>query len=73
MVETTRRNILLWTIGFLGIISIPSFLDHYLFFLSGQVEYIVGKNRWDLVLLNIVGFLLFLIPLRYRRKADWKS
>ena len=71
--ELNRRTILLGIIGFLGIISIPSFLDHYLYFLTGQIENIAKQNRWDLVLLNIVGFLLFLIPLNYRRKADWQS
>lgn len=73
MVEVNRRNIILGIIGFLGIISIPSFLDHYVYFLTGQIENIAKKGRWDLVMLNIVGFLLFLIPLNYRRKADWKS
>jgi protein-S-isoprenylcysteine O-methyltransferase Ste14 len=73
MVELSRRNIILGIIGFVGIISIPSFLDHYIYFLTGQIESIAKQGRWDLVLLNIVGFLLFLIPLNYRRKADWKS
>lgn len=73
MVELSRRNIILGIIGFVGIISIPSFLDHYIYFLTGQIESIAKQGRWDLVLLNIVGFLLILIPLNYRRKADWKS
>lgn len=73
MVEVNRRNILLGIIGFAGIISIPSFIDHYLYFLTGQIENIAKQGRWDLVAINIIGFLLFLIPLNYRRKADWKS
>ena len=73
MVEINRRNILLGIIGFVGLISIPSFLDHYIYFLTGQIENIAKQGRWDLVALNIIGFLLFLIPLNYRRKADWKS
>jgi protein-S-isoprenylcysteine O-methyltransferase Ste14 len=73
MVELNRRNIVIGIIGFLGLISIPSFLDHYIYFLTGQIENIAKEGRWDLVALNIIGFLLFLIPLNYRRKADWKS
>lgn len=73
MVELSRRNIILGIIGFVGLISIPSFLDHYIYFLTGQIESIAKQGRWDLVALNIIGFLLFLIPLNYRRKADWKS
>lgn len=73
MVKLSRRNIIIGIIGFLGLISIPSFLDHYIYFLTGQIESIAKQGRWDLVALNIIGFLLFLIPLNYRRKADWKS
>lgn len=73
MVEISRRNILLGVVGFLGLLSVPSFVDHYLYFIGGQVERIAFQNRWDLVLLNVAGFLLFLIPLQFRRKADWKS
>lgn len=73
MVQLSRRNIILGVIGFISLISIPSFLDHYIYFLTGQIESIAKQGRWDLVALNIVGFLLFLIPLNYRRKADWKS
>lgn len=67
------RKILAATLILLALISLPSFLEHFQFFISGQFEAIMKKNRWDLVLLNIVGFLLFLIPLNYRRKTDWKS
>lgn len=68
-----RRSIILGILGFLSLISLPSFLDHFLYFIGGQVEKIAFQNRWDLVLLNIAGFLLFIIPLQFRRKADWKS
>lgn len=73
MVKLSRRNIVIGVIGFFGLISIPSFIDHYIYFLTGQIESIAKQGRWDLVALNIIGFLLFLIPLNYRRKADWKS
>ncbi len=71
--ELSWRKILAGTVLFLAVLSLPSFLEHFQFFISGQFEAIMKKNRWDLVLLNIIGFLLFLIPLNYRRKTDWKS
>ncbi|MDY7081028.1 MAG: methyltransferase [Halobacteria archaeon] len=68
-----RRSFAFGFIAALAIVSIPSFLDHYIFFISGQVKPAVIGGRWDIVALNVVGFLVFLIPLAYRRKADWKS
>lgn len=71
--ELDRRSLVLGATVFLCLISIPSFLEHYLYFMTGQVEEVVFKGRWDLVMLNVLGFLLFVIPLHFRRKADWKS
>jgi protein-S-isoprenylcysteine O-methyltransferase Ste14 len=31
------------------------------------------KNQWHIVVLNIVLFLTFLIPLSFRRKVNWKE
>lgn len=71
--ELDFRKGLIGALALIGVVSIPSFIDHYLFFVTGQIDQIIIQNRWDLVALNIAGFLLFLIPLAYRRKADWKS
>lgn len=56
----------------LGVIALPSFSRHFFYLLTPQIEEIAIQQRWDLVILNILGFLLFLLPLQYRRKADWK-
>jgi protein-S-isoprenylcysteine O-methyltransferase Ste14 len=81
-VGTTARGILAgidnrsFVVGFVAaaaLFSLPSFLDHYLYFMTGQVNQVVIRRRWDLVAINVVGFLFFLVPLTYRRKADWKS
>jgi len=69
----TYRKWVFSILGILGLIGLPSFWDHLSFFLSGQVDQLVIQQRWDLVALNIGGFLLFLLPLAYRRKADWQS
>lgn len=68
-----KRSFLLGAITALALVSIPSFLDHYLYFITGQVNDVVIRNRWDIVAINVLGFLVFLLPLAYRRKADWQS
>lgn len=68
-----RRSFLFGTLTGLALISFPSFLNHLLYFLSGQVEMIVFQGKWDIVALSIIGFLAFLIPLNYRRRANWRS
>ncbi len=70
--ELYYRKILLLIVFAAGILSTPSFIEHFLYFITGQVETVIQGN-WKLVALNIIGFLLFLIPLRYRRKADWRA
>jgi protein-S-isoprenylcysteine O-methyltransferase Ste14 len=44
-----------------------------MYFLSGQAKMIVFQGKWDIVALSIIGFLAFLIPLNYRKRADWRS
>ncbi len=53
--------------------GLPSFIQHARFFITGQVEAMVVQNRWDLVGLNILLFLIFLVPLNFRKKVNWKS
>jgi len=68
-----KRSFIFGTLTGLAIISFPSFLNHLMYFLSGQVELIIFQGKWDIVALIIIGFLAFLIPLNYRRRANWRS
>lgn len=68
-----KRSFLFGIFTGLAAVSFPSFLNHLLYFLSGQVEMIVFQGKWDIVALSIIGFLAFLIPLNYRRRANWRS
>ena len=68
-----KRSFILGVVAATAVFSVPSFLDHYLFFITGQINQVVIESRWDIVALNIAGFLFFLVPLTFRRKADWKS
>ncbi len=68
-----KRKILLGVLFVLILISLPSFIRHASYFILGHVEAMVIKNRWDLVLINMILFLIFLIPLNFRKKLNWKS
>jgi len=68
-----RRSFLIGVAAGLFILNLPGFFHHLEYFLSGQVEKAVIQQNWKFVALNALGFLLFLIPLRYRRKTDWRA
>ncbi len=68
-----KRKILLGLLFVLVLISLPSFIRHARWFISGHVEAMVIQNRWDLVGLNILLFTIFLIPLNFRKRVNWKS
>ncbi len=68
-----KRKVLLGLLIIVALVGLPSFVRHARWFITGQVESMVVQNRWDLVLLNIFLFLIFLIPLNFRKKIDWKS
>lgn len=60
----------------LGIVSVPvifinDFYDHFYAYLTGNVIGGILIDHWDIVLISIVLFLSFLIPLSYRRKVKW--
>lgn len=69
----SKRKIALLFLALVGIASLPSFLEHAAWFLSGEVESLVVEGRWDLVTLNAALFLAFLLPLSFRRRIEWKS
>jgi methanethiol S-methyltransferase len=49
------------------------FVDHIgSHFTGGAIDNVIRDN-WYVVVLNIVIFLTFLIPLKFRRKIDWKE
>lgn len=68
-----RRSLFIGAVLGLFVANLPSFLNHLSYFLTGQITQMMYQGNWFLVALNVVGFLLFLIPLKYRRKADWRS
>lgn len=49
------------------------FSDHIGSHLTGGALPNIVRQEWYLVLTNIIIFLTFLIPLRFRRTVDWKE
>lgn len=47
------------------------FYHHFEVYFSGNIINHIITKEWRVVVLSIVLFLLFLIPLSYRRKANW--
>jgi protein-S-isoprenylcysteine O-methyltransferase Ste14 len=49
------------------------FYEHFRAHFSGNIVDDVITGEWHVVVLNIALFTSFLIPLTFRRKADWKE
>ncbi|OGP63465.1 MAG: hypothetical protein A2V65_11560 [Deltaproteobacteria bacterium RBG_13_49_15] len=69
------RNLI--RISLTGLLIIPilvfykEFYLHFRGYLTGNIITMVLTRQWHIVLLSILLFLAFLIPLSYRRKATW--
>ncbi len=55
------------------IIFYQDFSIHFLYHFTGSVLTNVITLQWHIVILNIVLFLSFLIPLSFRKKINWKE
>ncbi|MDY6965505.1 MAG: methyltransferase [Halobacteriota archaeon] len=53
------------------ILYFDDFSEHFYVYLTGNVLTSVITEEWEIVLLSVMLFLLFLIPLSFRRKANW--
>jgi protein-S-isoprenylcysteine O-methyltransferase Ste14 len=76
--DPARRWNLLARLGLLGLflsmfLFWDHFYEHFRAHLTGGVADDVITGEWHVVLLNIALFCSFLIPLTFRRKADWKE
>ncbi len=55
------------------LIFLPAFFNHFYNYLTGSIITNVIMQQWHIVLISVVIFIALLIPLSYRRKADWKE
>ncbi len=51
----------------------PPFLHHFKFYLTGSNVLISITQEWHIVILSIVMFVSFLVPLSFRKKTDWSG
>ena len=69
----TVARIALLAFGLSAVAFIPDFVAHTRSHFTGSVSASMIEGRWHVVALNILVFVSFLIPLSFRRKADWKE
>lgn len=62
---------LLVVLAFVPFIYWQPFYEHFYAYLTGTIISNVITSQWGIALLSIAFFLLFLIPLNYRRRAKW--
>lgn len=55
------------------IIFYKDFFQHIYSHFTGTILTSVITHQWHIVLINILIFISFLIPLSFRRKIDWKE
>ena len=65
------NRILLGIIGLVPFIFIQPFYHHFKVYITGTIISDIVTRQWHLVLISIVVFGLFLIPLTYRKRAKW--
>lgn len=66
------RAILL-VLALIPVIFIADFIEQFRSHFTGSLLPSTITNQWHIVILNIVLFLSFLIPLSFRRKVNWKE
>lgn len=68
---TILLRIILLALIIFPIIYYDVFYQHFYVYLTGNVITYVIQKQWHVVLISIVLFCAFLIPLSYRRRAAW--
>ncbi len=64
-------RILLFLLILFPLIFIQKFYNHFYAYLTGNVLNDIIIGNWKIVLISIVLFCAFLIPLSYRKKTSW--
>lgn len=76
LIEITDHKNLPLRIFFVVLISLPlfhfsDFYQHFYVYLTGNIITRIFTQQWHLVLVSVLIFLAFLIPLSFRRKVNW--
>ncbi|OGI12094.1 hypothetical protein A3K64_02025 [Candidatus Micrarchaeota archaeon RBG_16_36_9] len=67
------RILLLSFLILIPLIYLNEFYIHFYSYISGNIIIDIINQQWHVVALNIILFMALLIPLSYRRKANWKE
>ena len=65
------NRISLFVLVLIPLIYFKLFYDHFHAYLTGTIINGIVKQQWHLVLISIIVFGLFIIPLTYRKRAKW--
>ena len=76
--EITKHKNLPFRLMVLILIIIPiiffkDFYQHIYSHFTGTILPVLITSQWHIVLINIIIFITFLLPLSFRRKIDWKE
>ncbi len=55
------------------LLFVDEFVEHTRAHFSGFIKDTMITGQWHIVALNIAFFVSFLVPLTYRRRADWRE
>ena len=64
-------RILLILLILIPIVFFQDFYKHFYVYLTGNIITNVITQQWHIVVLSILLFVAFLIPLSFKRKANW--
>ena len=78
MVGTVKKRnlpfrLMVFLMILIPIIFLKDFYQHIYSHFTGTILTSVITHQWHIVLINILIFISFLIPLSFRRKIDWKE
>ena len=65
------NRILLGLIALVPFIYIKPFSEHFHAYITGTIISGIVTQQWHLVIISIVVFGLFIVPLTYRKRAKW--
>ena len=65
------NRVILVLLAFIPFIYAKPFYHHFKVYITGTIIGGIVKNQWVLVLISILVFGLFIIPLTYRKRAKW--
>jgi protein-S-isoprenylcysteine O-methyltransferase Ste14 len=66
-------RLMIFLLVLIPMIFFNDFLKHITSHFTGSILPNLITEQWHIVLINIVMFITFLIPLSFRRKIDWKE